>query len=543
MSILSKLPEIIRECKEEYEQIIKLSGCEVDLQIRELLHNMSDHHKGKHDDGNGEINMVIESFAEDNLGTYHSGKGLLVQGDNLDIMKYLFFSQRNHKGFHCEARYNEDIGYYDGTSGENHIEILTKRKIDLVYIDPPFFSKNDYYAQEVPLKQGKEVLLNQSNEKATSVIRQKAYEDTWENGILEYLKMLTQRFYFIKDLLSENGVLWVHLDWHAVHYVKIILDEIFGSENFINEVIWQYKSGGVSKRYFARKHDTLLFYGKNKKYRFFPIKEKSYNRKFLPYRFKGVQEYQDQLGWYTLVNMKDVWQIDMVGRTSAERTGYATQKPEALLERIIKSCTEEGDLCVDFFGGSGTLAAVADKLGRNWISCDRGGLSIINTQKRLLKQNAAYMTVAEIGKKKEHEKINKNFIDELKNSQLTVRVKKKGQASHGDECITVELLSYTFSDGLNLPVSSKQIPIIQQLVSENPLEFIEYWSVSINYDGKEFVPERYFTKEKNKIMIEDVWEKHCTDVYQNVQNLAIRCIDIFGNSTFQVIFAREFETD
>ncbi len=505
MSILIKLPEILRQCKEEYEEIIQSTYIERNLRIKEIFSNEE------------------------------GPKGLLVQGDNKDLLMSLLSCQRSHEGL-----YKHD---------KDKIEDLMAGKIDLVYIDPPFFSKSDY-SQEIRLSEGKEGKIQ--------AIRQKAYEDTWENGLAEYLKMLTLRFFFIKEVLSPKGVLWVHLDWHAVHYIKIILDEIFGAEQFINEVVWQYKSGGVSKRYFARKHDTLLFYCKNKNYKFFPIKEKSYNRKFLPYRFKGVQEYQDELGWYTLVNMKDVWQIDMVGRTSGERTGYATQKPEALLERILESCTEKGDLCVDFFGGSGTLAAVAHRLGRNWISCDQGGLSILNTQKRLLSQGAN-ICVAEIENKcekvKKVEGGNKNLVkgwekkinwskkNQLQTNELQVRVRRRGRASGGEESIIVELLSYTLSGGLNLPIAEKDLWVIEKTLSEHSLQFIDYWSVMFNYDGKEYKPERYFTKGKNKNMIEDEWKKADIVGLDEIVNVAVRAIDIFGNNTFQIISAGKFEID
>jgi hypothetical protein len=133
-------------------------------------------------------------------------------------------------------------------------------------------------------------------------IKPMAYDDHWKTGMEEYLKMLCVRFFLIKDLLSDEGCFWVHLDWHVVHYVKILLDEIFGEDNFVNEIIWNYKSGGTGKRNFSRKHDTLLFYSKSKKYYFNPLQEKSYNRGFKPYRFKGVQEYEDELGWYTEFN-------------------------------------------------------------------------------------------------------------------------------------------------------------------------------------------------------------------------------------------------
>jgi adenine specific DNA methylase Mod len=239
-------------------------------------------------------------------------------------------------------------------------------RLQLIYADPPFFSHNDY---------GADLKLRSAKLGALPAVRRPAYEDLWTGGMEDYLSMLTLRFLLMRELLSEEGCLWVHLDWHAVHAVKLLLDEIFGTENFVHEVIWQYKSGGAGKRRFARKHDTLLFYAKSKKYYFKALQEKSYNRNYRPYRFKGVKEYKDDLGWYTMVNCKDVWQMDMVGRTAAERSGYATQKPEVLLRRILESCSREGDLCADLFGGSGTLAAVAEDMGRAWISCDAGGLA------------------------------------------------------------------------------------------------------------------------------------------------------------------------
>ena len=192
-------------------------------------------------------------------------------------------------------------------------------KIQMIYIDPPFFSKANYDAS---------IRLDSKKTDHLPALKYLAYEDVWEQGLESYLKMLCTRLYLIRDLLSDNGTVWVHLDWHAVHYVRILMDEIFGMDHFVNEIIWTYKSGGTSKKYFARKHDTILVYSKNKDYYFNILKEKSYNRGMRPYHFKGVKEYKDEVGWYTMVNMKDVWQIDMVGRTSSERNGYATQKPE-----------------------------------------------------------------------------------------------------------------------------------------------------------------------------------------------------------------------
>lgn len=254
-------------------------------------------------------------------------------------------------------------------------------KLKLIYIDPPFFSKANYDAS---IKAGDGAL-----------VKRRAYKDVWQEGMKEYLAMLTLRLMAMRDLLSEEGTLWVHLDWHSHHYVKILLDEIFGEENFINEIIWTYKSGGTGKKYFARKHDTILVYGKSSAYSFNLPKEKSYNRGLKPYCFKGVEEFQDEVGWYTLVNMKDVWTIDMVGRTSGERTGYATQKPETLLTRIIETATSEGDLCGDFFAGSGTLAAAAGKLGRRWLCCDMGKIAFAKTFQRLTDMDSEFTAFVE----------------------------------------------------------------------------------------------------------------------------------------------------
>ena len=171
--------------------------------------------------------------------------------------------------------------------------------------------------------------------------------------------MMSIRLYLMKELLSSKGTLYVHLDYRIVHYVKILMDYIFGEENFINEIIWSYKSGGVTNKYYSRKHDTILMYSKTEDYIFNPQKEKSYNRGFKPYRFKGVKEYEDKIGWYTLVNLKDVWNINIVGRSSGERVGYGTQKPEELLERIISTSSNKDSIVADFFAGSGTTGVVA----------------------------------------------------------------------------------------------------------------------------------------------------------------------------------------
>ena len=184
-------------------------------------------------------------------------------------------------------------------------------------------------------------------------------------------------------ILKPTGSVYLHMDWRIVHWIRCIMDDIFGYNNFQNEIIWSYKSGGATNKRWNRKHDNVLFYTKTKDFVFNLQKEKSYNRGLKPYNFKGVEEFQDKMGWYTLVNARDVWDIDMVGRTSKERVDYKTQKPKILLERIIKASSNEGDLVADFFCGSGTTGVVAKELGRKYILCDISKKATKITEERL----------------------------------------------------------------------------------------------------------------------------------------------------------------
>ena len=186
-----------------------------------------------------------------------------------------------------------------------------------------------------------------------------------------FLCWLGVRLMEMRRILRDDGSIYLHIDHTAHAWTKALMDAIFGRKNFVNEIAWCYKSGGASpKRHFSRKHDTILFYSKGSDYRFNPQQEKSYNRGFKPYRFAGVTEYQDERGWYTLVGMKDYWRLDMVGRTSAERMGYPTQKPLALYERIIRASSDPGDIVLDPFCGCATTPIAAERLGRQWVGMD-----------------------------------------------------------------------------------------------------------------------------------------------------------------------------
>lgn len=176
----------------------------------------------------------------------------------------------------------------------------------------------------------------------------------------------------MRGILKPTGSIYLHCDPTASHYIKVMMDGIFGHGNFLNEIVWGYRTGGVSKRWFGRKHDTLLYYAaRNGKHVFNVQKERSYNRGNKPYRFKEVREYQDEEGkWYTMASMRDVWEINAIGRTSKERLGYATQKPVVLLERIIKASSNPGDVVFDPFCGCATTIEAAHRLDRRWIGID-----------------------------------------------------------------------------------------------------------------------------------------------------------------------------
>jgi len=230
---------------------------------------------------------------------------------------------------------------------------IDSESIDLIYIDPPFNSSRSYVNPSGP----------------TSYRR---FDDRFD-GINAYLDYMKPRVKELHRVLKPTGSFYYHCDWHASHYVKVMLDgpDLFGYGNFQNEIVWCYRSGGASpRRRFSRKHDIILFYTGSGDYVFNGLKEKSYNRGLKPYRFQGVAEYRDSTGWYTLVGMKDYWEINMVGRTSRERLNYPTQKPLALLERIVSASSKEGDIVLDAFCGSGTALAAAERLGRRWIGID-----------------------------------------------------------------------------------------------------------------------------------------------------------------------------
>ena len=271
-------------------------------------------------------------------------------------------------------------------------------KVDLIYIDPPFASGANY-AKKIYLRNGgKSSIKNDDN----SIGEEIMYGDIWQKE--DYLNWLYERLLAIKEVMSETASIYVHLDWHIGHYVKILMDEIFGEENLVNEIIWNYISGGISDKFFARKHDNLFFYTKSidTKYTFNIQKE----RKKIVQKEKILKDEKGEFIWYIRPNtnpavpqgvksyldkfVQDVWQIPIENPQAEVRTEYLTQKPEALLERFIKASSNESMIIADFFVGSGTTAKVSNNMGRKFIACDIGINAVQTTRDRLTKAKAEF---------------------------------------------------------------------------------------------------------------------------------------------------------
>jgi DNA modification methylase len=263
-------------------------------------------------------------------------------------------------------------------NGPMREEIEKNGGIKLIYIDPPFDVGADF-SLDIEIGEGDKLT------KQPSVIEEIAYRDTWGKGQNSYLSMIYERLMIMRDLLADDGSIYVHIDWRVSGVMRMVLDEVFGKDNFVNEIVWCYKSGGAGENEFAKKHDTIFFYKKSDKYMFNSSKEKSYMGIGYSTGNKNVKLYDDNddRGPYTLVNTKDWWsEIGMIA-TSKGRL-YPTEKPEALLERIIEASSNKNDLVADFFCGSGTALAVAEKLGRKWIGTDLGKFGIHTTRKRMI---------------------------------------------------------------------------------------------------------------------------------------------------------------
>ena len=312
------------------------------------------------EDGVFPVPLQVEKvFNGDEYEAFDDGwKNMIVFGDNLQFLKTIYENK------------------------DPLIKNKVKGKVKLIYIDPPFATTDEF----------------QNKEGA------KAYNDKKKGA--EFVEFLRKRLIVAREILADDGSIYVHLDQKMSHYIKVLMDEIFGKNQFKNEIIWFYKNASRGKNKFANSHDLIFWFSKNENYIFNRNSVlQDFDSSMTEWRYtKGGQAGKEMPQGKT---PDDVIEMPSLNAMAKERTGYPTQKPEGLIEKIIKASSNEGDIVVDFFGGSGATMAVAEKLGRRWITCDLGKLSYFTMQKRILQiQNSKDLE----DPKKKYGKKAKSFI-------------------------------------------------------------------------------------------------------------------------------------
>lgn len=631
-SLIEELPRIASEGRQEAQRIIERlsSGTRIGLQTNELVlprKDVSGFFRGQVPNIPNAFNAALDGDTWMNR---------LIYGDNLLTMQALL-------------------------AGDPQTGLPSLRgKVDLIYIDPPFDSKADY---RTPI-----TLPNASFSQKPTVIEQFAYADTWEEGTISYLKMIYPRLVLMKELLSERGSIYVHIDWHIGAYMKIILDDIFGKNRFLNEIMWCYTIGGKGNSFYGRKHDTILLYSKSPNYTFNGkdknvIVQRKLNTHMRTKIDETGREYQEKtdkksgkIYRYYVDEGKvpeDYWiDIEQLNREDAERVGYATQKPSKLLTRIIAASSNEGDLVCDFFGGTGTTAAVAEKLGRRWITCDIGKPASLVMRKRFIDQEVnpfLYQSIGDYQKEAFHnnkkvrrvgdlsqvvlglfgalpfspEQVSdRNFgyvkgtrtlvmvdspnrlttaatvrraveakasllggdwdkvivlgwnfafdisqaIEKYKNSNVEVlvippdlldKLSKKGFKKlvtdktvrfsslqylvvnpvettitpNGEDELNISLNNYVLLSPDNIPLDDKDKEKLQQVMEQDPLSLVEYWSIDPDYDGETF---RSTWQDYRENVDNDSDPFHCvystriTMPHKDERKVCVKAVDVFG---------------
>lgn len=321
------------------------------------------HWTGKHLPPPEPASVILDSILHPKGRGYPKSRpdGRVILGDNLAVMAAL-------------------LPEYEG-------------RINLIYADPPFFTNRKFSAR---------VGKGEDSRKPSKWKLAEGYHDSWAD-MDSYLQFLYERLSLMHRLLAPNGTLYLHLDWHADSHARLILDEIFGAENFINEIVWVYHGPSPIRTAFNRKHDVILMYGKSKDYVFNvdDIRE--------PYNPNTVNTFKSsrKAGFGKVPDLErgkvpeDWWYFPVVARLHSERTGYPTQKPEALLERIILASSNKGDLVADFFCGSGTTALAAAKHGRRFITCDESVRAVHTARTRLAGTKSVFTMERDAGIKSE----------------------------------------------------------------------------------------------------------------------------------------------
>lgn len=637
-SLIEQLPKIVAEGKKEVERIMERldSGNKITLQTNEYVLPVRK-----------EENLFRSKYQEIDGQNWFNR---LCYGDNLLVMQALL-------------------------NGDEATGLPSMRgMIDLIYIDPPYDSKADYRT--------KITLPNGNIEQRPNVLEQFAYSDTWKEGTVSYLKMMYPRLYLMRELLSDKGSIYVHVDWHVGHYVKLLMDEIFDKSNFINELIWCRSSSSARKaqnlenqnsKSFVRSHDVIYLYSKNindfkgickNEYTSISYSDRvlsslaiDENGNTIYKRGKGSiagKEISENVNVNVEAGMlaRSWWNdIPILRHNSKDNVGYATQKPEKLLERIISASSNEGSIVADFFGGSGTTAAVAEKLNRRWITSDFGKPANMIMRKRLIDQEAKpflYQAVGDYQKEvfasskefkrvgdlsqvvlnlfgatpffdenaprnlgqmkgsrtlvyvdspnkmtglstiKKAQELRESFmggwskviilgwnftfdignvlkdidrsqvevlvippdlLDKLKSKAnfkklvdsnkikfsslqyLTIKEPKVSSISCDTEEIEIELDNYVLLSPDALPLDDKYKESLQNVIANEPLALIEYWSIDPDYDGETFRSKwqdyRENTHNDNDPLRVITWAKIQTPAKEH-RKICVKAVDVFG---------------
>ena len=412
---------------------------------------------------------VMESF-----GVQTSGRrNMLIRGDNKLVMAELLDEYRG--------------------------------QVDLIYIDPPFDGGADRVAR---------VSIGEDKTQRVGAV---AYQDRWGSGSESYLQMMYERLALIRELLSAQGSIYVHCDYRSSGFLRIMLDEIFGPKNFVNEIIWFYKTGGLPEKLgFGKKHDTIHFYAKSRRHTIWhPQKEKSYLMH--KYGFSNIEILEDKRGRYTEVNCRDVFDIPALRGNQPERVDYPTQKPEALLERIIRASSNEGSLVADFFCGSGTTGVVAERLGRRWIMTDRERMAVHTTRKRLIGlQRQLQLT-------KPFDILETQTAPDAETAHLGIEPVYR--TIGGVTVVDIRLNRFVPSAS---DLSDREKRTMTELESVDGIDLVDYWAVNFEPGEGPFTHDWLDFRSRNDRTLKTTSDIGYTYKHPGVYTTTVKAIDIFG---------------
>jgi site-specific DNA-methyltransferase (adenine-specific) len=429
--------------------------------------------------------LVFPALADDKNSLFYSvtpldkpdntQQGRIFKSDNLPVLNYLI-----------------NNGYQES--------------IDLIYIDPPYLSAGSYNSTVKIIGD-----VNYQSEK----IQRSVFVDNTSNNMESYLSDIYLRLLLMKKLLSKNGSIFVHLDWHISHYVKVIMDEIFGMDNFINEIVWCYGGGSGTKRHFHRKHDLILWYSVSDEYIF--------NPQYRPYtpgtlqrgltRVKGDKYRLHEQGallqdWWTDINK-------ILSPTASENLKFPTQKPEALIKRLILAATNKNALVADFYSGSGTLASVCQELGRKWIICDDSSIAIQTAHSRLIKQGLAPFSI------EQPENVSRVFQDQR------LQLKKPVFQFFNDQEVIVLL-------GIDNYQAAKQNTSLLQKAWDY-CNLIDFWEIDPDFDGNCFNSKIQIVREGKAFDANIAREVGIKVPARDNYIMAVKVHDIFGDNAINII--------